>query len=83
MLYACRYDSSVSRTSSDGGISNSDLDFSFSFCQLDSTSDRFILGDIYGKLFCLKILRGSNGRVKELILLDLGDVSRLILLNRF
>ena len=38
--------------------------------------DKFLLGDIYGKLFLLELV-SIKGRVTELIFQALGDVSRV------
>mgnify|MGYP001587207478 CR=1 FL=1 len=45
--------------------------------KLDGGEDRFLLGDIYGKLIVLNVVRGSGGNVVGLVATDLGDVSFL------
>lgn len=44
--------------------------------------NRFLLGDIYGKLFLLEVLRNGVGEVIDLNVKDLGDVSSTSLLSR-
>lgn len=43
--------------------------------KVDGAEDKYLLGDIYGKLILLDVIRGASGRVVGLTVTDLGDVS--------
>ncbi|KAK4047115.1 hypothetical protein OIO90_006318 [Microbotryomycetes sp. JL221] len=43
--------------------------------QVDSQNDAFLMGDIYGKLLMLKIVRSASGKVLDLVASDVGDTS--------
>lgn len=45
--------------------------------KVDGVTDHFLLGDIYGKLLALEIVRSPTGKVVALQTRDLGDVSRV------
>lgn len=46
---------------------------------VEGSLDKFLLGDIYGKLILLDVVRSASGRVVDLKVKDLGDVSDLSL----
>jgi len=43
--------------------------------QVDGSPNRFLIGDIYGKLLAVEVVRSSSGKVAALQTRDLGDVS--------
>lgn len=46
-----------------------------SWTQVDESPNRYLIGDIYGKLLAVEVVRSSSGKVAALQTRDLGDVS--------